>query len=495
MRAGPSLATVVWMAARCGRADKVRITMTTACSTAAMLALLSATAVAWIGPDDGPYTSQLLMEPGLHQGVVMAAVLLSIPVLALVGQCSRIGAPARDRRLAAYRLAGASAHDVARVAVAETFLSAGIGSLLGLAGYLFGRVLLDGPLTVVAGYTERTVSRSGPDSESIVSRDVVGSVHLLPTDSVAPWWVLALTVAALPCGAALLGRLALRRVVVSPLGVSRRQATMALRGLPAALFVAGTAGLAGFSGLRAALGTDDEPLVPLAVVMTALFLATSIGLLLGIAAISSYIGERAASRTRHPALLIAGRRLAAAPFTSSRANAVVLLVVLVGGVTQGVRAAILTQTATSGEPIYRETLDLVNLVLLAGLVIAAGGVLVHVAETVVTGRQSFAALVATGTPRSVLRRSLLLEAVLPLVPTTVVAAAAGLLAARGVFGTTYTRSGGTVRRETVQVVAVPVPWLELSALVGVALGVTALMAVGALTLVRRGTDVRELRVG
>lgn len=100
--------TVLWLAARGGRTDRTRIALTATMSALAAVALLCAATVAVIGAEDGPYTSQLLSEAGLHRGVVIAFVLLAVPVLALVGQCSRVGAPARDRRLAAYRLAGAT---------------------------------------------------------------------------------------------------------------------------------------------------------------------------------------------------------------------------------------------------------------------------------------------------------------------------------------------------------------------------------------------------
>ena len=79
---------------------------------------------------------------GLHTGVIVTFVLLCIPLLVFVGQCSRIGAPARDRRLAALRMAGATPSDVTRVAAAESGLAAAIGAVGGLVIYLVGRELL-----------------------------------------------------------------------------------------------------------------------------------------------------------------------------------------------------------------------------------------------------------------------------------------------------------------------------------------------------------------
>ncbi|MEJ7703388.1 MAG: hypothetical protein WKF47_06900 [Geodermatophilaceae bacterium] len=146
--------TALWLAAKGGRSDVVRIALTACGSAIGTLALLVAATVISIRPDDGPYSIQVLEEQGLHVGVVIALVLLCIPVLAFVGQCSRVGAPARDRRLAAIRLAGGTPRDVARVACGEAAVAAGIGAVGGLAVYLVGRIVLGSP--VLGTYTRIT---------------------------------------------------------------------------------------------------------------------------------------------------------------------------------------------------------------------------------------------------------------------------------------------------------------------------------------------------
>lgn len=487
--------TIVWLGARGGRADVARIVATTAVTAVAVVGLLAAACVAWIGPDDGPYTSELLSQPGLHVGVVIALVLLTVPVLALIGQCARIGAPARDRRLAAYRLGGATPRDVVRVVGAETALAAGVGSVLGTAIFLLGRWLLDGPTTVKGIYTRTTVTGAGTDSQTMISEDVFGRVHLLPTDVSLPWWVLAVVAVALPLGSVVFSWLALRRVAVSPFGVVRRADVRPPRSLPAALFVLGTGGLAVFSWVRSIAGLPEGVVPSVVAIAVVLFLVCGIGLILGIAAISAYLGRFVAGRTSRPALLIASRRLAAAPYTSSRANAVILLMVLIGAAAQGVRANFLVITSPE-DTLYLDTLNLVNVALLIAIVLASTGALVHTADTVITSRQSLASLAATGVPRAVLRRSLLLESLLPLAPTAVLAAAAGLLASRGILGTTYTNAQGQGRRfrdQLIEVVPIPVPWTEISVLVLGTLLVTTAMASAALTFVRSSTDPRELR--
>src|SRR5690349_19921397 len=100
------------------RADVARVMLTAASCALAALLVLAALNVLAIGPltsdraDPGQsanqYSNALLREPGLRLGVVITLCLVAIPVFALVGQWVRLAGPARDRRLAAIRLAGAT---------------------------------------------------------------------------------------------------------------------------------------------------------------------------------------------------------------------------------------------------------------------------------------------------------------------------------------------------------------------------------------------------
>ena len=53
-----------------------------------------------------------------------AAFLLTVPVLALAAQALRVGSVARDRRMAALRLAGATPRDVRMIAAGEASFAA-----------------------------------------------------------------------------------------------------------------------------------------------------------------------------------------------------------------------------------------------------------------------------------------------------------------------------------------------------------------------------------
>lgn len=299
------------LAATGGSADGTRIALTALGAAAGTLALLAAVTVAVTGPGDGPYTSALLNESGLHPGIVAALVLLCLPVLAFVGQCARIGAPARDRRLAALRLQGATPADVVRVAAGETGLAAGVGAASGAALYFLLRALLGGP--VVATYPiERQISYDNGSIGYVVDT-FTGAALRLPTDVAPPLPALALVVVAVPVIAGALSALALRRVTLSPFGVVRREQTRPVRVLPALLFLVGTAGLMAFAAVRRLFQVGQDSPGAVGAVVFLLFLLTAAGLLLGTSALSAGIGQALATRTGRPSLLLAGRRLLAAP--------------------------------------------------------------------------------------------------------------------------------------------------------------------------------------
>ncbi|MDQ3165117.1 MAG: hypothetical protein M3Q17_02980 [Actinomycetota bacterium] len=477
---GPRGATLLRLAITGGSADRMRILLTAMGAAAGTLALLAAAAVVSIGPSDGPYSSDVLNERGLHQGVVIALILLCLPLLVFVGQCSRIGAPARDRRLAAFRMAGATPADAVKIAATETGLAAALGSLLGAGMYLSGRVLLDRPhLDTV------TVMREAREN-LFVGEPVTGPVWNLPTDVIAPWWVIASVVIAIPIAAGVLSVVALRRVALTPQGVIRRQPLRPPAGLPAILFAAGAGGLAAFEAVVRTFGLGDGSLKVRAAIALSLFLLCGVGLLLGSAAMAASIGAVLAPRVSKPAILIASRRMIAAPFTASRASAAVLLAVLVGAVVQGVRENFLLITDPN-ENFYADTFMLVDAVLAIAIALAAASLLVTAAEGVVERRRTLAALAAAGTPRGVLARAIFAETLLPLAPTCLLAAVAGSVAVRGVLGTRVSPPGDS------RTVPVPVPWAELAILTGGTLLATAVVTALALLFLRRSTNITELR--
>ncbi|HET6634377.1 MAG TPA: hypothetical protein VFH77_05050 [Streptomyces sp.] len=246
--AGPGMRPgVLFRLARAGtRTDTLRAVLTALSAALATLALLAAVTVLAIshpmlGGHEARYTSALLRDAGLRPGVALTLLLLTIPVLALAGQCARLGGPARDRRLAAVRLAGGTPRQAVALAAAETGTAALLGSVAGLAAYLVARALLDDP------------GRRG--------------VRPLPTDVLPPVVVLILIVVAVPVMAALATVLLLRGVVVTPLGVSRRvRPQRAPRPWPAVLLALGVAGAAGGTALARAELVPRLLLMPIAMI-------------------------------------------------------------------------------------------------------------------------------------------------------------------------------------------------------------------------------------
>lgn len=466
--------TLLRLATTGGRQDGLRVAATAVGAAAGTVALLCALTVAVIGSGDGPYSSDLLEQRGLHAGVVVTFVLLCVPLLTFVGQCSRIGAPARDRRLASLRMAGAAPGDVTRIAALESGIAAGAGAIAGLGVYLAGRRILDDPAARGA--------------------EVVRS---LPTDVLPPWWGLLAIVAGLPLAATLFSAVALRRVAITPFGVLRGRRPAPPRALPAALLVLGAGGMAAFAAIVELLDLDHRPFVLGAALFTVLFGAAAIGLLLGTASVASVLGRYLAPRMRRPSLLIASRRMIALPLSASRTGSAIMLAVLLAALVEGLRVNILLSTNHS-QDFYASTFDLIDLALAIAVVIAAAGLLVNAAEGIVSRRRTYAALVAAGTPRPVLARATLAETLLPLIPGVVLAAATGILAARGVFGTRVRHlDTAVVDSQQVNVasrmVDVPVPWTQLGVLVGGSIAVMlATTAVGLLFL-RSASDPGELR--
>lgn len=481
----PRPMTLVRLALRGGRADTLRILLTVAGSAVATYVLLLAVAVIDIGPHDGPYRTQLLSESGLHPGVVLAMIMICGLTLSFVGQCTRIGAPARDRRLAAIRMVGGTPRDVRAVLAVEVCCAALLGSLSAAAAYLV---------------VHRWFSNGGPGEGYGTGGATTGPAHLFPTDVLPGVGPFVLVLAIVPVGATLLGLVALRRTALTPLGVVRRTVSRPPTVAPLGVFLVGAVGLVCWSAVPEHLRTSRGAF---SVLVAVFFLCAGVGLILGSAAYAFHLGRWGAARAQRPAVLIACRRMVAAPFTASRASAAVVLAVLIGAAAQGVRAELLLATAGDDNPFYANAFDLVNAVLIVATAIAVAGLLVVAAEGVVTRRRTLAALVASGVPRRTLAVATVLETIGPLVPTVAIATVTGVLAARGVYGTTATSSvpsGATTEPDGTVVTgyrevlaAVPVPWAGLAAVAGGTLLLATLVTLVSLIFLRRSTDLAEVR--
>lgn len=463
------------------RSDTVRVVLTglsASLATLAYLAALTVVAIPTVEDNGGrvspQYRHALIAEAGLRPGVVIVLVLLTVPVLALAGQCALLGAPSRDRRLSAIRLAGASPGQAVAIAATETGLASVLGMVVGVGAYFGGRELLHRP---------------GADGKLP-----------LPTDVVPPAWWIAAVCLGIPVVATLFAILQLRRVAFTPFGLVRRVRTRPPMPWPGVLIVVGLVITASIMPLSQQL-EGDRPAVLLLLLFLGLACGT-VGVVAGTGWISYRTGWLMHRFGRRPATLLAARRLMADPWNGSRTLAGLLACLVFGGGVAGVRASFAADFEAEREAAERSAsgaiaesrdtdfyfgaFNLINVAIAVGLVIAAGGLVVALADSIVSRRRSYAALVATGVPRSTLAKAVMWQSLTPAVLGIAVALAVGAGLSRSLFGDS-TRMASVVRE-------VPVPLDDLALLgAGAVAAVLAVVGVGLLFL-RASTALDELRV-
>ncbi|GAB2743573.1 FtsX-like permease family protein [Streptomyces bullii] len=433
------------------RGEWWRITLTAAgAALATGFALAAVTLASMRGSYSVSLAAGLLDEPGTRAGVIAGLLLLLVPVLGFLGQCARIGAVHRDRRLAGLRLAGASPWQVRRIAALETGLACLLGSVAAI----------------------------------VVAVPVL--LRLWERPAALAWVGIALVAVAVPVLGAATGALALRRVVASPLGWVRRVGPRTGRG-PALLFLAGallTGVVALLAVTAASTGTPYRPDGKPPLAMSGLVLVAGAGAVWLAGATAKLTGRLLAARARSAATLIAAERLRDDPWAAARTHAAVLLATLVGTGFMGIRHTLLEVLDSpkhlyESRAFYTTGLDLTAAAVVVGLLITLSGLAVGTAESLATRRRGLAAQSAAGVPRAVLGRALLLETALPLAPAVLLAGAAG--AALGFGYATLTDDG-----------EVSLPWASL--LVPVTVYAACLLAAAtSLPLLRRSVRPAELR--
>ncbi|MFI6808378.1 FtsX-like permease family protein [Streptomyces luteogriseus] len=431
------------------RGEWWRVTLTATGAALATGFALAAVALASLrGWYHVPIASGLLDEPGTRSGVIAGLLLLLVPVLGFLGQCARIGAVHRDRRLAGLRLAGATPWQVRRIAALET----GLACLLGSAVATVFTVLL--------------------------------LLRLWDRPTALAWAGIGLVAVAVPLLGAAAGALALRRVVASPLGWVRRIGPPRTGRGPGLLFLAGLL-LVGVATLFAVLSTSsaasNRPSTGLPLTMVGVVLAVGAGSVWLSGAMAKVTGRVLAARARSAAVLIAAERLRDDPWAAARTHAAVLLVTVVGTGFMGIREVFLDvvhsrENLTEGPGYYTLGINLTGAAVAVALAITLSGLAVGTAESLASRRRGLAAQAAAGVPRAVLGRSLLLETALPLAPAVLLAGLGGTA-----IGTWYAWLGHR-----------PVPWV--TALVPLAVYAACLLATAtSLPLLGRSVRPGELR--
>ncbi|WFE99518.1 FtsX-like permease family protein [Micromonospora sp. WMMD964] len=235
-------------------------------------------------------------------GVIAGGLLF--PVLIFIGTATRLSAARREQRFAAMRLVGATPRQISTVAAVEATAAAVVGTAVGFAlFYAFRGPLAGIPFTGMPFF---------PSDMSLGLLDVL---------------IVALGV---PAGAAMAAQVSLRRVRISPLGVTRRvtpRAPRAYRLIPIAIGV-----VVLFSAIGFRPATSDG--------QTAVFLPALLLIMAGLVFAGPWltmVGARVMARyASRPATLIAARRLADNPKAGFRAISGIMLALFVTSVAVGV---------------------------------------------------------------------------------------------------------------------------------------------------------------
>jgi len=387
-----------------------RTLLLAACTAVVTALLLVVIAYAELPAQPDEWLMSVVYDTGTRGGAAGGALVLALPPLVLLHQVVRFGTSARERRLAALRLAGATPREVRRLGAIEVGIPSAAGALLG--------VLLFWLLRAVAGGIRHDDVRTPSMYAQQVHR-FVGNVHLVPVTVAPPWWSYVAVVVGVSLLGVAVGLFATRAVVATPLGLVRRGRRAAPR--PWGLVVIVLAIVFATSYTSAAwydrMSDDEDQIFGVALVAMAL-----VGLMSLAPWLAWLTGRVAAARASSVAVVLGARRLVHDPRPAGRAAAGAGGIGLVAG---GWAVFVADVSGDSGG--YAGPLALVALMLLAALLVVVGSLAVHSVEQVVDRRPSIAALAAMGTPRSVVTASQRWELGLVAVPIATIGALAGAL--------------------------------------------------------------------
>jgi FtsX-like permease family len=233
------------------------------------------------------------LDAGGEQSAVdllLSVVALAIlaPVLIFIATATRLSATRREQRFAAMRLVGATRRQVSLLAATESVLAGVAGVAAGFGIFFLLRIPVAGIPFIGQPFF--------PAELSLSLRDVL---------------IVAIGV---PAAAAVAARLALRRVRISPLGVTRRATPPPPRAWQMLPLLVGFAELGFFTvhGKPASPTAQDLAVVPG-------FALIIVGLVLAGPWLTMAIARVMARRTSRPSTLIAARRLADDPRAAFRA--------------------------------------------------------------------------------------------------------------------------------------------------------------------------------
>ncbi len=255
-----------------------------------------------------------LWSPYFRDAFVVGALAFLFPILILIGTATRLAAARLEARYAALRLVGSTAAQLSVIAAVDAFLTALLGVAAGIAVFTLVRPAIAGTAITSARYFSGQVSLTAADYAAVLI--------------------------VIPVASAIAALLSLRRVRISPLGVSRR-VTPPPPGLWGLAPLA--AGVIVFAAGIALTGTKKiSPLALLGLLV----------IMIGLVVAGPWLTERAARLLGRPlggaSALLAARRLADNPRGAFRAVRGLVLAVFLGTVTAGLLPAVNATTATPG---------------------------------------------------------------------------------------------------------------------------------------------------
>ena len=248
-------------------------------------------------------------------GVVALAVLF--PVLVFIGAATRLSAARREQRFAAMRLVGATPRQIGAIATVESAVAALAGVALGFPLFFLIRGALASIPFTGARFFESDLSLSVTDTLAVA----IG----------------------IPAAAAIAARVALRRVSMSPLGVTRRVTPKPPRIWRLLPLLAGIAELSWF----AVAGPPGTTTGQTQAYFTG-FLLIVIGLVVAGPWLTMAGSRLLARRAKRVPSLIAGRRLADNPGAGFRAISGLVLALFVTTVAVGVITTLVAYGGGSG---------------------------------------------------------------------------------------------------------------------------------------------------
>jgi len=270
---------------------------------------------------------------------LVGALAVLFPMLVLISTATRLAADRRQERFAALRLVGGTPANIRVIASVEAMVSAFLGAAGGIVIFLVVRPALAGVALIGTPYFES---------------------DLTPT----AWGYLAMLVG-VPVAAAVAALISLRRVQISPLGVSRRAAPkpptfwrLAPLVLGVALFVFGLSRTS-----RDSIGAPAYPGL----------LITMVGLVIAGPWLTAQAARLFGSVARGSSALLASRRLADNPRAAFRSVTGLVLAVFLGTMVGTLIPAVnATEASPSAAALSNVLLDQVGLSPQAGAQLLSG---------------------------------------------------------------------------------------------------------------------------